>query len=213
MQNYLVPIVIEHTNRGERSFDIYSRLLKDRIIFLGTPIDDNVANLITAQLIYCESEDPDRDIWMYINSPGGSITALLAIYDTMQFIKPDVATLVIGQAASAAAVLLGAGAKGKRFALPNSRVLIHQPEVGGLGGQAVDIDIHAKEILRMRALLDEILARHSGQTLEKVSHDTDRDFIMNAEQAKEYGIIDDILVAREQSRVLEDQLQEAVASS
>ncbi|MGH2706531.1 MAG: ATP-dependent Clp protease proteolytic subunit [Actinomycetota bacterium] len=213
MQNYLVPIVIEHTNRGERSFDIYSRLLKDRIIFLGTPIDDNVANLITAQLIYCESEDPDRDIWMYINSPGGSITALLAIYDTMQFIKPDVATLVIGQAASAAAVLLGAGAKGKRFALPNSRVLIHQPEVGGLGGQAVDIDIHAKEILRMRALLDEILARHSGQTLEKVSHDTDRDFIMNAEQAKEYGIIDDIIVAREQSRVLEDQLQEAVASS
>jgi ATP-dependent Clp protease protease subunit len=213
MQNYLVPIVIEHTNRGERSFDIYSRLLKDRIIFLGTPIDDNVANLITAQLIYCESEDPDRDIWMYINSPGGSITALLAIYDTMQFIKPDVATLVIGQAASAAAVLLAAGAKTKRFALPNSRVLIHQPEIGGLGGQAVDIDIHAKEILRMRALLDEILARHAGQTLEKVSRDTDRDFIMNAEQAKEYGIIDQIIVAREQSRVLEDQLQEAVAGS
>jgi ATP-dependent Clp protease protease subunit len=213
MQKYLVPIVIEHTNRGERSFDIYSRLLKDRIIFLGTPIDDNVANLITAQLIYCESEDPDRDIWMYINSPGGSITALLAIYDTMQFIKPDVATLVIGQAASAAAVLLAAGAKTKRFALPNSRVLIHQPEIGGLGGQAVDIDIHAKEILRMRALLDEILARHAGQTLEKVSRDTDRDFIMNAEQAKEYGIIDQIIVAREQSRVLEDQLQEAVAGS
>src|SRR4029077_596410 len=176
-QNYLVPIVIEQTNRGERSFDIYSRLLKDRIIFLGTPIDDNVANLVTAQLIFCESEDPDRDIWLYINSPGGSITALLAIYDTMQFIKPHVATLCIGQAASAAAVLLAAGEEGKRFALPHSRVLIHQPEVGGLGGQAVDIEIHAKEILRMRALLDQILATHSGQSLEKVSRDTDRDFI------------------------------------
>ncbi len=189
MENYLVPVVVEQTNRGERSFDIYSRLLKDRIIFLGTPIDDNVANLVTAQLIFCESEDPDRDIWLYINSPGGSITALLAIYDTMQFIKPHVATLCIGQAASAAAVLLAAGEKGKRFALPNSRVLIHQPEVGGLGGQAVDIEIHAKEILRMRALLDKILADHSGQDLEKVSRDTDRDFIMNSEQAKAYGIM------------------------
>ena len=206
MENYLVPVVVEQTNRGERSFDIYSRLLKDRIIFLGTPIDDNVANLVTAQLIFCESEDPDRDIWLYINSPGGSITALLAIYDTMQFIKPHVATLCIGQAASAAAVLLAAGEKGKRFALPNSRVLIHQPEVGGLGGQAVDIEIHAKEILRMRALLDKILADHSGQDLEKVSRDTDRDFIMNSEQAKAYGIIDQIITAREQSDVLAEQL-------
>ena len=211
MENYLVPVVVEQTNRGERSFDIYSRLLKDRIIFLGTPIDDNVANLVTAQLIFCESEDPDRDIWLYINSPGGSITALLAIYDTMQFIKPHVATLCIGQAASAAAVLLAAGEKGKRFALPNSRVLIHQPEVGGLGGQAVDIEIHAKEILRMRALLDQILATHSGQDLEKVSRDTDRDFIMNSEQAKAYGIIDEIITAREQSDVLAEQLEEATA--
>jgi len=211
MENYLVPVVVEQTNRGERSFDIYSRLLKDRIIFLGTPIDDNVANLVTAQLIFCESEDPDRDIWLYINSPGGSITALLAIYDTMQFIKPHVATLCIGQAASAAAVLLAAGEKGKRFALPNSRVLIHQPEVGGLGGQAVDIEIHAKEILRMRALLDQILATHSGQSLEKVSRDTDRDFIMNSEQAKAYGIIDQIITAREQSDVLAEQLEEATA--
>ena len=211
MNNYLVPVVVEQTNRGERSFDIYSRLLKDRIIFLGTPIDDNVANLVTAQLIFCESEDPDRDIWLYINSPGGSITALLAIYDTMQFIKPHVATLCIGQAASAAAVLLAAGEKGKRFALPNSRVLIHQPEVGGLGGQAVDIEIHAKEILRMRALLDQILATHSGQSLEKVSRDTDRDFIMNSEQAKAYGIIDQIITAREQSDVLAEQLEEATA--
>jgi len=211
MENYLVPVVVEQTNRGERSFDIYSRLLKDRIIFLGTPIDDNVANLVTAQLIFCESEDPDRDIWLYINSPGGSITALLAIYDTMQFIKPHVATLCIGQAASAAAVLLAAGEKGKRFALPNSRVLIHQPEVGGLGGQAVDIEIHAKEILRMRALLDQILATHSGQDLEKVSRDTDRDFIMNSEQAKAYGIIDQIITAREQSDVLAEQLEEATA--
>ncbi len=211
MENYLVPVVVEQTNRGERSFDIYSRLLKDRIIFLGTPIDDNVANLVTAQLIFCESEDPDRDIWLYINSPGGSITALLAIYDTMQFIKPHVATLCIGQAASAAAVLLAAGEKGKRFALPNSRVLIHQPEVGGLGGQAVDIEIHAKEILRMRALLDQILATHSGQSLEKVSRDTDRDFIMNSEQAKAYGIIDQIITAREQSDVLAEQLEEVTA--
>ena len=212
MDNYLVPVVVEQTNRGERSFDIYSRLLKDRIIFLGTPIDDSVANLITAQLIFCESEDPDRDIWLYINSPGGSITALLAIYDTMQFIKPHVATLCIGQAASAAAVLLASGEKGKRFALPNSRVLIHQPEAGGVGGQAVDIEIHAKEILRMRALLDNILAEHTGQSVEKVSHDTDRDFIMNSEQAKDYGIIDQIITAREQSAVLAEALEESSAS-
>jgi ATP-dependent Clp protease protease subunit len=206
--NYLVPVVIEQTNRGERSFDIYSRLLKDRIIFLGTPIDDNVANLVTAQLIFLESEDPDRDVWIYINSPGGSITSLLAIYDTMQFIKPEVATLVIGQAASAAAVLLAAGAKGKRFGLPNSRVLIHQPH-GAAEGQAIDIEIHAKEVIRLRNLLDEMLARHTGQSIEKVSKDTDRDFIMPAEQAKAYGIIDDIIVAREQSELLEDQLAKA----
>jgi ATP-dependent Clp protease protease subunit len=213
VDNYLVPVVVEQTNRGERSFDIYSRLLKDRIIFLGTPIDDNVANLITAQLIFCESEDPDRDIWLYINSPGGSITALLAIYDTMQFIKPHVATLCIGQAASAAAVLLASGQKGKRFALPNSRVLIHQPEAGGVGGQAVDIEIHAREILRMRALLDKILADHTGQPVEKVSRDTDRDFIMDSEQAKEYGIIDQIITAREQSAVLAEALEEAASAS
>src|SRR5437867_6041222 len=193
MENYLVPVVVEQTNRGERSFDIYSRLLKDRIIFLGTPIDDNVANLVTAQLIFLESEDPDRDVWLYINSPGGSITDLLAIYGTMQFIKPEVATLVIGQAASAAAVLLAAGAKGKRFGLPNSRVLIHQPH-GAAEGQAIDIEIHAKEVIRLRNLLDEMLARHTGQSVEKVSKDTDRDFIMPAEQAKAYGIIDDIIV-------------------
>lgn len=195
--SYLVPIVIEQTNRGERSFDIYSRLLKERIVFLGTPIDDNVANLICAQLIFLESEDSDRDIWLYINSPGGSLTASLAIYDTMQFVKPGVATLAIGQAASGAAVLLAAGAKGKRYGLPNSRVLIHQPEIGGVAGQATDIDIVAREILRMRVVIDSILAKHTGNTLEKVSKDTERDFIMTPEQAKEYGIIDDIFTYRE----------------
>jgi ATP-dependent Clp protease, protease subunit len=195
MQNYLVPVVIEQTNRGERSFDIYSRLLKDRIVFLGTPIDDSVANLVMAQLIHLESEDPDKDINVYINSPGGDITSLFAVYDTMQYIKPDVSTIVMGQAASAAAVLLAAGARGKRYALPHSRVLIHQPH-GQAGGQAVDIEIQAKEILRYRQLLDEILAEHTGQALDKVKKDTDRDFIMTAEQAKEYGIIDDVLASR-----------------
>jgi ATP-dependent Clp protease, protease subunit len=195
MQNYLVPVVIEQTNRGERSFDIYSRLLKDRIVFLGTPIDDSVANLVMAQLIHLESEDPDKDVNVYINSPGGDITSLFAIYDTMQYIKPDVSTIVMGQAASAAAVLLAAGASGKRYALPHSRVLIHQPH-GQAGGQAVDIEIQAKEILRYRSLLDEILAEHTGQALDKVKKDTDRDFIMTAEQAKEYGIIDDVLASR-----------------
>jgi ATP-dependent Clp protease, protease subunit len=195
MQNYLVPVVIEQTNRGERSFDIYSRLLKDRIVFLGTPIDDGVANLVMAQLIHLESEDPDKDVNVYINSPGGDITSLFAIYDTMQYIKPDVSTIVMGQAASAAAVLLAAGARGKRYALPHSRVLIHQPH-GQAGGQAVDIEIQAKEILRYRQLLDEILAEHTGQPLDKVKKDTDRDFIMTAEQAKEYGIIDDVLASR-----------------
>ncbi len=195
MNNYLVPIVIEQTNRGERSFDIYSRLLKDRIVFLGTPIDDQVANLIMAQLIHLESEDPDKDINVYINSPGGDITSLFAVYDTVQYIKSDVSTIVMGQAASAAAVLLAAGTKGKRYALPHSRVLIHQPH-GQAGGQAVDIEIQAKEILRYRALLDEILAQHTGQTLDKVKKDTDRDFIMTAEQAKDYGIVDEIISSR-----------------
>ena len=195
MKDYLVPVVIEQTNRGERSFDIYSRLLKDRIVFLGTPIDDQVANLIMAQLIHLESEDPEKDINVYINSPGGDITSLFAVYDTMQYIKSDVSTIVMGQAASAAAVLLAAGTKGKRYALPHSRVLIHQPH-GQAGGQAVDIEIQAKEILRYRQLLDEILAEHTGQALDKVKKDTDRDFIMTAEQAKDYGIVDDIISTR-----------------
>jgi ATP-dependent Clp protease protease subunit len=200
-----IPVVVEQTNRGERAFDIYSRLLQERVIFLGTPIDDTVANLVTAQLIFLESEDPDRDVWLYINSPGGSLTALLAIYDTMRFIKPAVCTLVIGQAASAAAVILAAGTTGKRFGLPNARVIIHQPH-GAVEGQAIDIEIHAREVIRLRTLLDRILATHTGQPLEKVSRDTDRDFILTAERAKDYGIIDHIIVAREQSAVLEDQL-------
>ena len=200
MKNYMVPIVIEQTNRGERSFDIYSRLLKERIVFLGTEVDDNVANLIMAQLIHLEAEDPAKDISVYINSPGGSITALFAIYDTMQYIKPDVSTLCMGQAASAAAVLLAAGNKGKRYALPHARILIHQPH-GQAGGQAVDIEIQAKEILRYRRLLDEILALHTGQTLEKVSKDTDRDFIMTAEEAKAYGIVDEIITTREARQI------------
>jgi len=195
LQSYLVPIVIEQTNRGERSFDIYSRLLKERIVFLGTPIDDQVANLVMAQLLHLESEEPDKDINLYINSPGGDITSLFAVYDTMKFIGCDVSTICMGQAASAAAVLLAAGARGKRFALPHSRVLIHQPH-GGAQGQAVDIEIQAKEILRYRQLLDQILAEHTGQPLEKISHDTDRDFIMTSEQAKEYGIIDEVIASR-----------------
>jgi ATP-dependent Clp protease protease subunit len=195
MKDYLVPVVIEQTNRGERSFDIYSRLLKDRIVFLGTPIDDTVSNLVMAQLIHLESEDPDKDINLYINSPGGDITSLFAVYDTMKYIKSDVSTIVMGQAASAAAVLLAAGAKGKRYALPHSRILIHQPH-GGAQGQAVDIEIQAKEILRYRQLLDEILAEHTGQTIEKIKADTDRDFIMTSEQAKDYGIIDEVISSR-----------------
>lgn len=200
MYNYLIPTVIEQTNRGERAFDIYSRLLKDRIIFLGTPIDDVVANLIIAQMLHLESEDPDKDIMIYINSPGGEITGLFAIYDTMQYIKPNVQTICVGQAASAAAVLLAAGQNGKRFALPHARVLIHQPH-GGASGQAVDIEIQAREIIRMRTLLDEILAFHTGQTVEKVSNDTDRDFIMSAPEAAVYGIIDEVISTRELSRV------------
>ncbi|HYY79078.1 MAG TPA: ATP-dependent Clp endopeptidase proteolytic subunit ClpP [Actinomycetes bacterium] len=195
VSNYLVPVVVEQTSRGERSFDIYSRLLNERIIFLGTPIDDTVANLVMAQLLHLESEDPDKDIQLYINSPGGSVTALLAIYDTMQYVKPDVATTCMGQAASAAAVLLAAGAPGKRFGLPHSRILIHQPS-GGAEGQSVDIEIQAREILRMRRMLDEILAAHTGQSVERISTDTDRDFIMTADQAKEYGLIDDIIENR-----------------
>ncbi|SRR5579883_1877722 len=189
----LVPMVIEQTNRGERAYDIYSRLLRDNIIFLGTPIDDQVANLIIAQMLFLSAEDPEKDIQLYINSPGGSITAGLAIYDTMQFIKNNVVTYCIGQAASMAATLLLAGTKGKRFALPNSRILIHQPLMGGLSGQATDIDIHAREIIRIREIMNKIMAKHTEQTLERIERDVERDFIMNAQQAKEYGIVDEII--------------------
>lgn len=189
----LIPMVVEQTNRGERAYDIYSRLLKDNIIFVGTPIDDNVSNVVTAQLLFLEAEDPDKDISLYINSPGGSITAGLAIYDTMQFVKNDITTICIGQAASMGALLLGAGNESKRFALPHSRVLIHQPTMSGLSGQATDIDIHAREILRMRETTNQILSKHTGQDLEKIGTDVERDFIMNAEQAREYGIIDMII--------------------
>ncbi|MBK9239819.1 MAG: ATP-dependent Clp endopeptidase proteolytic subunit ClpP [Acidobacteria bacterium] len=195
-KSQLVPMVVEQTNRGERAYDIFSRLLKDGIIFIGTEIDDAIANLVIAQMLFLEAEDPERDILLYINSPGGSITAGLAIYDTMQFIKPQVQTYCIGQAASMAAVLLAAGAKGKRFSLPNARILIHQPSMSGLRGQASDIDIHAREILRMRAQLNEILAHHSGQPVSKIAQDTDRDYILGAGEAKDYGIIDDVLNRR-----------------
>jgi ATP-dependent Clp protease protease subunit len=194
-----VPIVIEQTSRGERSFDLYSRLLKDRIVFIGTPIDDAVANLVTAQLIHLESEDPQKDINLYINSPGGSSTALLGIYDTMQYVRADVSTICMGQAASAAAVLLAAGASGKRFALPHARILMHQPS-GELGGQAVDLEIHAREILRQRRLVDEILARHTGQPVQRISADTDRDFILTPDQAKDYGVIDEVISSRALTR-------------
>lgn len=197
MATSLIPIVIEQTNRGERSFDIYSRLLKDRIIFLGTEIDDHVANLIMAQLLHLDSEDPGKDIHLYINSPGGVVTSTLAIYDTMQYVKSDVSTICIGQAASGAATLLTAGAPGKRFALPHSRVLLHQP-AGGAQGQAVDIDLHAKEILRLRELLDTILSEHTGQPLDKIRSDTDRDFILTASDAKAYGLIDAVIERTEE---------------
>ena len=193
--NYTIPIVIEQTSRGERSFDIYSRLLKERIIFLGTPIDDGVANVVMAQLLHLESEDPDRDISIYINSPGGSFTALTAIYDTMQFVKPEIQTICMGQAASAAAVLLAAGTKGKRLALEHARVLIHQPSGGG-EGQSSDIEIQAREILRMRDLLEQMLANHSGQDLAKVRKDLDRDKILTAREAVEYGLIDEVVSTR-----------------
>ena len=193
----LVPMVVEQTSRGERSYDIYSRLLKENIIFLGTPIDDMVANLIIAQLLFLEAEDPERDISIYINSPGGSITAGLAILDTMAFVRPDIVTICVGQAASMGAVLLAAGTKGKRFSLPNSRIMIHQPSMQGLAGQAADIDIYAKEILRMREILNKILSDASGQTMERVARDVDRDYIMEAEQAVKYGIIDRVITSRD----------------
>ncbi len=196
VRNYLVPTVVEQTNRGERAYDLYSRLLKENILFIGTPIDDTIANLVCAQLIHLESDNPDKDINIYINSPGGDITALFAIYDTMQFIKNDIATICLGQAASAAAVLLAAGTKGKRLALPHSRVLLHQP-YGQVGyGQVTDLEIAAREILRMRELLDEILAFHTGQPIERINADTDRDFVMEAQAALEYGIIDDVIESR-----------------
>jgi len=191
----LVPIVVEQTNRGERAYDIYSRLLKDRIIFLGGPIDDYVANLAIAQMLFLEAEDPEKDIHLYINSPGGIVTAGMAIYDTMQYVKPDVSTICLGQAASLGSFLLASGAKGKRFALPYARIMLHQPS-GGAQGQATDIDIHAREILRMREILNEILAKHTGQPKDKVAQDTERDFFMSAKEAKEYGIIDEVFVRR-----------------
>ncbi len=188
----LIPMVIEQTNRGERAYDIYSRLLKDRIIFLGFPIDDNVANLVIAQLLFLEAEDPEKEINLYINSPGGMVTAGLAIYDTMQYIKSPVSTICLGQAASMGALLLGAGARGKRFALPNTRVMIHQP-MGGFQGQATDIDIHAREILKIRERLNEIIAKHTGQTIEKIRTDTERDYFMSGEEAKTYGVVDEVI--------------------
>jgi ATP-dependent Clp protease protease subunit len=194
--SYLVPTVVEQTPRGERAFDIYSRLLKERIVFLGTPIDDGVANVIMAQLLHLEGEDPDKDISMYINSPGGSTYALMAIYDTMQFVKPDVATYCMGLAASAAAVLLAGGAKGKRYALAHSRIMLHQPHVSGVGGQATDIEIHAREILKTREEINVILQGHTGQDLSRVQDDTERDYWLSAAEAKEYGVIDEVLASR-----------------
>ncbi|HEX8253927.1 MAG TPA: ATP-dependent Clp endopeptidase proteolytic subunit ClpP [Thermoanaerobaculia bacterium] len=196
-QMVLIPMVVEQTSRGERAYDIYSRLLKDNVIFLGSPIDDNVSNLIIAQLLFLEAENPEKDISVYINSPGGSITSGLAIYDTMQYVKPDIATICIGQAASMAAVLLAAGAKGKRYCLPNSRVLIHQPLMHGLGGQASEIDIHARDIMQMKARLNSILANHTGQPIEKIDKDTDRDYILQAPQAQEYGLVDQVIAKRD----------------
>jgi ATP-dependent Clp protease, protease subunit len=190
-----IPIVVEQTGRGERAYDIYSRLLKDRIVFLGTVVTDEVANLITAQLLFLESEDPERDIFFYINSPGGSVTSGLAIYDTMQYVRPQISTVCVGQAASMGAILLAAGAKGKRYALPHSRIMIHQP-LGGFQGQAADIDIQAREILRMREDLNNILMKHTGQSLKKIEKDTDRDMFMNGKQAQEYGLVDEVIATR-----------------
>lgn len=198
IENYTpIPTVIEQTSRGERAFDIYSRLLKERIIFLGTPIDDNVANLIMAQLLHLEGDDPEKDIALYINSPGGVMTSLMAIYDTMHFIKPDVATYCMGQAASAAAVLLAAGSAGKRYALPHARIMLHQPHIGGLEGQATDIEIHAREIMRVKEEMNQMLASHTGQDLDRIRIDTDRDFWMTAKEAEEYGVVDAVIEGRE----------------
>jgi len=196
---YLIPMVVEQTSRGERAYDIFSRLLKDRIIFIGTPIDDAGANLVIAQLLFLEAEDPEKDIHLYINSPGGSVTASLAIYDTMQFVKPAIETICMGQAASGAALLLAAGTKGKRMTLPHSRIMIHQP-YGGVQGQAVDIQIQAREILRMREELNRIIAKHTGQALERVEKDSDRDFFMSPEEAKEYGLVDEVILYRDLAR-------------
>jgi ATP-dependent Clp protease, protease subunit len=194
--DYLVPMVVESSSKGERSYDLYSRLLRDRIIFIGTPIDDTVANLVSAQMLFLESEDQDKDINIYINSPGGEITALFAIYDTMKYVRPDKSTFCFGQAASAAAVLLASGTKGKRFALPHARILLHQP-YGGAAGQATDIELQAREILRMRDMLNEMLATDTGQPIEKIQRDTDRDFVMSADDAREYGLIDEVITTRE----------------
>jgi ATP-dependent Clp protease protease subunit len=191
----LIPMVVEQTARGERAYDIYSRLLKDRIIFVGTPIDDHISNLIIAQLLFLEAEDPDKDINLYVNSPGGIVTSGLAIYDTMQYIKPKVSTICIGQAASMAALLLAAGEKGKRFALPHARIMIHQP-LGGFQGQASDVEIHAREMLKVKEILNEILAKHTGQGIKRIQKDTDRDYFMNGTEAKEYGIVDEVIVQR-----------------
>jgi ATP-dependent Clp protease protease subunit len=192
----LIPMVVEQTSRGERAYDIYSRLLKDNVIFLGQAIDDNVANLVIAQMLFLEAENPEKDISIYINSPGGSVTSGFAIYDTMQYVKPDIQTLCVGQAASFAAVILAAGTKGKRYALPNARVLLHQPWLQGLGGQATDIDIHAKDIMRMKKRISEILANHTGKDLEKIDRDTDRDYILSASEAVDYGVVDHVMVKR-----------------
>jgi ATP-dependent Clp protease protease subunit len=198
-QNFIIPTVIEQTHRGERGWDIFSRLLKDRIVFLGTPVDDQIANIIVAQMLFLESEDPDKDIMLYINSPGGLVTAGMMIYDTMQYVRCDVATICMGQAASMAAWLLAAGTKGKRYSLPNARIMLHQP-LGGFQGQATDIDIHAKEILKTRDRMNELLAKHTGHEINKIKHDTERDFFMSAAEAKEYGVIDEILIKKKEEK-------------
>jgi ATP-dependent Clp protease protease subunit len=197
--DFIIPTVIEQTHRGERGWDIFSRLLKDRIIFLGTPVDDQIANIIVAQMLFLESDDPEKDIMLYINSPGGLVTAGMMIYDTMQYVRCDVATICMGQAASMGAWLLAAGAKGKRYSLPNARIMLHQP-LGGFQGQATDIDIHAKEILRTRDRMNELLAKHTGQPLDKVKHDTERDFFMSPGEAKEYGVIDELLMKKKEEK-------------
>jgi len=199
MTDFIIPTVIEQTHRGERGWDIFSRLLKDRIVFLGTPVDDQIANIIVAQMLFLESEDPDKDIMLYINSPGGLVTAGMMIYDTMQYVRCDVATICMGQAASMAAWLMAAGTKGKRYSLPNARVMLHQP-LGGFQGQATDIDIHAKEILKTRDRMNELLAKHTGHPIDKIKHDTERDFFMSAAEAKEYGVIDEILIKKKEEK-------------